>query len=61
MDATRFEIVEITNAAQLNWAEPFKYGNITLKIENVQSRAGTVAGRAQEGIIFGGVVARVLD
>jgi hypothetical protein len=59
-DATLYEFVEIKNANQLNAQAPFEYDGVTLVIQSVRSRIGLDISRAQDGMVYGGVIARVV-
>jgi hypothetical protein len=60
-DATTFEFLEITHAQQFNPREPFEYQGIKLLFQSAQSRAGMTSSRPQDGMIYGGVIAKVLE
>jgi hypothetical protein len=59
-DATVYEFVEITNANQLNPSAPFAYAGQMLVLQSVRSRVGLDISRSQDGMVYGGVVAKVV-
>lgn len=59
-DATTYEFVELKNANQLNAGMPFEYDGMLLVIQSVRTRVGLDISRPQDGMVYGGVVAKVV-
>jgi hypothetical protein len=60
-DVTVFEFAEITHAQGLNRSEPIEYLGIKMKIFRIDSGAGTMLTRPQDGTVYIGVFAKILS
>jgi hypothetical protein len=58
-DATMYEFIEIKNVNQLNAQAQFEYDGQMLAILSARSRIGLDLSRSQDGMVYGGVIARV--
>jgi hypothetical protein len=59
-NATIYEFTEITNTNQFNARTGFEYDGQLLVIQSVMSRIGLDISRPQDGMIYGGVTAKVV-
>jgi hypothetical protein len=59
-DAMVYEFTEIKNSSQFNAQAGFEYDGLMLAIQSVRSRVGLDISRPQDGMVYGGVIARVV-
>jgi hypothetical protein len=59
-DAMIYEFTEVKNSSQFNAQAGFEYDGLMLAIQSVRSRVGLDISRPQDGMVYGGVIARVV-